>query len=366
MGKRFSFAVALGALMVALSAAPAFAAGELDSCLQGDALICQVDGASIGNSSGVEAALQGTGAKVAVVPDSDSVSASLQASQIATTNGVGELILVIDGAKSDSFGVYSASGKTADVSEALYGAGASDGGEAIASVDLSSIYDAPVAGGDTADAGGSILVPVLIALFAIGFVAFGTISRVTRRRSEQSAIAGRPTQAAIAAQRSVDLSEDLKKELSGLTRTIEIYGRDSEPRLREAAALLQPIHGHIYELFARIDKKNSSQNRELARVRYLSILKKLNSTLSKDYFEDIVRKPDLWEDSSEKISAVLAALRSVDRQIIENIKQVNSSKELQFQVTVESLKGAESTSVEDAFGGLEEPEDKKRQGHFLR
>jgi len=361
MGKRFSIALGFGALLVALSASPASAASELDSCLQGDALICQFDGASIGDFAGAEAALQGTGAKVAVVPESDSVSASLQASQIADASGVSELILVIDGANGDSFGVYSASGKTTAVSEALYGAGVSDGGEAIASVGLSLIYDAPEAGGATADAGGSIWLPVLVSLLSASVLAVVGVKMLRRRDREDFAqVEGRPTAKALAAQKSVELSEDLRRELSSLTKTMEDYGRSSEPQLQSAAGLIQPVHSHIYELFSRIDRKNSKQNREIAQVRYLDTFKKLNSALSKDYFEDIVRNPGLWEDSNEKVAAVLSALRSVDRQIIENIKQVNSSKELEFRLAVDSLIGTEEISVEEAYG-----EERNLRGHFL-
>lgn len=371
MGKRFAIAMSFGAILVALSASPASAASSLDSCIQ-SSTVCFYDGASIGDSDAVEAALQNTGARVAVVPNdgSNSLNPSQAAAQAAQGSGTGELILVVamDSGK-DRFGVYSESGKASKVTAALNGAGKSDGGDAIASAKLGSIYSAPATGakGSAGSSAESRSIPVLavgLVLILILFgVLFAMISRNSRRlRDSQSD--NQPTAATIANQKSVDLSEDLKKELSIISKTIESYGRSSENRLREAAALLRPIHSHIYELFGRIDRKNSNQNRELARVRYLSILRKLNSTLSKDYFEDIVRNPSLWEDSAAKADSVLAALSSVDRQIIENIRQVNGSKELRFLVEVSSLNGSGTTSVEEAFGDSEGTMDRKTRGTF--
>lgn len=352
MGKRLSLAVALGALLGALWAAPAMAADALTSCIQ-STTVCVADGASISDESAVAAALKDK-AHVAVVSndDSNSLNPNQLATELAQSSGTKELILVVDMGSSDRFGVYSQSGKGDQILEALNGAGQADGGEAIVSSNVASIYNTSATTSDSGDGGGFGLVAgIIITLAVLG--SLGTayfFYRASRRGRESALEASRPSRAAIAAQRSVELSEDLKAEIGKLSKTMERYQRSEEPKLREAGVLLQPVHDHIYELFGRIDKKNARQNREIAQVRYLNILKKLNSTLSADYFEDMVRKPELWDESDQKIAGVLTALQSVDRQIIENIKQVNSSKEIEFKVAVDSLIGSDEIRVEEAFG----------------
>jgi len=353
MGKRLSLAAVIGVLLGALWAAPAMAADALTSCIQ-STTVCVADGSSIDNESAVAAALKDK-AHVAVVSndDSNSLNPNQLATQLAQSSGTKELILVVDMGSSDRFGVYSQSGQGDEILKALNGAGQSDGGEAIVSSDVASIYSTPAAGNGS-DGGGlgvlGVLAIIGAAVILTGAALVITIGTRDRRRDARAIEASKPSRAAIAAQRSVELSEELKSEIAKISKTMERYQRSEDSKLREAGFLLQPIHDHIYELFGRIDKKNARQNREIAQVRYLNITKKLNSTLSADYFEDMVRKPELWDESDQKITGVLTALRSVDKQIIENIKQVNSSKEIEFRVAVDSLIGTEEIAVEEVYG----------------
>jgi len=351
MGKRLSLAVALGALLGALWAAPAMAADALTSCIQ-STTVCVADGASISDESAVTAALQGK-AHVAVVSndDSNSLNPNQLATQLAQSSSTKELILVVDMGSSDRFGVYSQSGKGDEILEALNGAGQADGGEAIVSSNVASIYSTPAAVSDSGGGGAWLLTGLIVILVTLG--SFGTayfFYRASRRGREKAIETGKPSRAAIAAQKSVVLSDEFRRELAEISKSIGRYEGSSNRHFQEATASLRLIQNHIYELFARLDRKKSRQDRDLAQVRYVSIFKKLNSTLSRDQFDDMVLHPDLWEKPEEMIAGVLTALRSVDRQIVENIKQVNSSKELEFRLAVDSLIGTEEIKVEDAFG----------------
>lgn len=365
MGKRFSLAVAIGALFAALSMAPAAAADELTSCVQGST-VCFYDGASIGDSDAVTAALEGK-AKVAVVPndDSNSLNPNQLATQVAEASGTQELILVVDMGSSDRFGVYSKSGRSDEILAALNGAAKADGGEAIVASDVASIYSSPVAG----DGGGGFpILGLILPFFLLGAAAVTGLAIFRKKRGAPKAIEGQiqPTADDLRELKAVEISDDLRRELTGLSNAAQRYSRYSNPELQEASGLIAQAAGHIYELFKRIDRKKSKQNREIAQVRYLDITRKLNSTLSKDYFEDIVRNPSLWEKSDEKIASVLTALKSVDRQVIENIKQVNNSKEIEFRVAVDSLIGTDVATVEDAFGKDEGTMDRKVPNPFRR
>jgi len=360
MGKRLSLAVALGALLGGLWAAPAMAADALSGCIQSNP-VCVTDGASISDQSAVASALDGK-AHVAVVSndDSNSLNPNQLATQLAQSSGTKELILVVDMGSSDRFGVYSQSGKGDEILKALNGAGQADGGEAIVSSNVASIYSTPAAGNSSDGNGGfGFLTGVIIGLVALG--ALGAALLFRRGGKREAAIeAGRPTRAAIAAQKSVELSDEFRRELAGISKVIGRYEGSSDRRFQEATASLRLIQNHIYELFARLDRKKSRQDRDLAQVRYVSIFKKLNSTLSRDQFDDMVLHSDLWENPEEMISGVLTALKSVDRQIVENIKQVNSSKELEFRLAVDSLIGTDAVKVEDAFKDSDSGPEKMR------
>lgn len=363
MGKRLNLAGAIGVLFAALSVAPAAAADSLPAnCEVGS--VCIGEGSSISQSAELDKILTDTGVTVAVVRYEDDavLKGNPLAAQIAQENGLSELILVEDLSSQDRFGAYSESGHTDEILTALTGSGQTDGGEAIVAADIGSIYDT-VSVGNRTEAGGGfpILAVVLPAVAVIALV--GTGVGILKRRSRKSArSADQPSAASI----REEISEDLRRELNSLSATAESYGKASSRELQEASKLLGAIHGHIYELFKRIDKKKSQQNREIAQVRYLDTARKLNSTLSKDYFEDIVRNPALWDKASEKVAAVLSALESVDRQVIENIKQVNSSKALEFRVAVDSLIGTEAIDVEEAFGKEEGTGDLKITDPFRR
>ncbi len=349
MGKRLSLAGVIGVILTALTVAPAAAAttSTVTSCIASGSAVCAAPGSSISDPGKVESALQGKAA-VAVVPDdgSNSLNPNQLATQIAQDGGKSELILVVDMAR-DRYGVYSESGKTEEILAALNGTGEFDGGKAIVDANIGSLYSqsTPVETADGTGAGPlAILIPGVVLLAAVG-AGVGFILK--RRRKPEVAAAQQAAKANRAADKSVQLSDELREQLNRLSNTAERYRRSGNSELLEASELISTLLTHIYELFRRIDKKNSRQYRELAQVRYLDTSQKLNGALSEDYFEYIVKSPSFWDSSEEKKTAVLSALRSVDRQVVENIKQVNSSKEIEFKVAMESLIDSDEPGPEE-------------------
>lgn len=349
MGKRLSLAGAIGVLLAALTVAPAAAA---TSCEIGE--VCAIGSVSIAKVSEVKAAIADK-ATVIVAPYNSTESIlplSSLAESYAKQYDLNEVIFVGKGTTKDSFDVYSKSDEAKEdkLLKALNSAGKSDGGEALVAANVGSFYSQPMAiqTGDDAGAGPlALLIPGAVLLAAAG-AGVGFLMR--KRRRPEVAAAHQAAKANRAADKSVQLSDELRTELNGLSTTADRYRRSGNGELIEASELASIVLTHIYELFRRIDRKGSRQYRELAQIRYLDIVKKLNSALSEDYFEYIVKSPSFWENSEEKKTAVLTALRSVDRQIIENIKQVNSSKEIEFKVAVDSLIGPTGPTIEDTFG----------------
>lgn len=107
---------------------------------------------------------------------------------------------------------------------------------------------------------------------------------------------------------------------------------------------------NIQELFTRLAKKGTNGQRGIAEVEYVDKLTKLNEALGSNYYIDIVNHPELWDDAQQRLDSVAEAVNAVKSQLIENIKQVNASKDLEFQVVLSSLVGtSNATNVKDIY-----------------
>lgn len=331
MKKLLTLGAAVGVMFTAvLGTSPAWAAG-LAECVESSA-VCLYDDATINDQEGVAKALDGH-ANVAVVPQSEVefVSANQLAAQIAEQAGTGELILVVDMA-TDRYGVYSESGIGQDVLAALNGAGVADGGEAIVTSNVASLFEEAPASSDSSFPGMVIILPIV----TLGLIAALTIQRVRSRTKKKS---GKKPEFSFEA-RNMNVSEDLRKELTEFQKLSKVYARSNgDRRLQTASAGMETLLKNMSELFSRLNRKGkaTTQSQRLAEQSYLITTRKLNEALGEEYFGDIVTHPNLWEDSEKKAERVLEALNSVNRQVIDNIRQVNASKELEFRIALDTI-----------------------------
>lgn len=370
MIKRHRLAVAISILFASFMVVqPAAAAGTLADCLKTET-VCVSDGTNISNKDAVTQSLSGK-AKVAVVPYNDILNydnilddPSSFATQLANESGQKELILVID-MSTDRFGVHSDSGKGTEVLTVLNKSGESDVGEAIIAAQLGTIYKTTASNDANSSSGGFPIVLVIVGVILLACIVSVVVGIKVKRKTSPSGayLSSKKNKAEPQKLPTAVMSEDMKKELAIVSNMIHEY-TDNQVCLNEAAELLRPIHTHIYQLFSRIDKKKAGNSREIAQVRYLDTLRKINSTLGKDYFADIVRNPNLWDDSHNKIVSVLDMLKSVDEQIIENIKQVNSSKEIEFLINLDLLNGSKAIQVEDAFGRTKDATNNTKEDSY--
>lgn len=346
MRKRLKLAASIGLMLTAFTAVtPAMAASNLADCISSQP-VCTSEGASISNPSEVANYLDGK-AKVAVVPynEDNSLSSSGLATNLAQESGVSELIVIIDLA-SDRIGVYSESGKAAEVTERVNATGETDGGQAIMTAQIADIYEVTESEGSNGGAFvfglGAVLLAAVISAAVFVFLKKSANSVRRSKGLENSGLSPEK-------QRSVEITDDLRRELNEMTELIQDYQKAHNALLQEVAVILRSINQHIYELFSRIDKKNAGNSRAIAQVRYLDAFKKLNDVAGKDYFADIVNNPNLWDDSDSKVQETLKAIKSLDKQIVDNIRQVNNSKEIDFKIAVDALMGSQSMDVEDIF-----------------
>ncbi|PIJ52449.1 hypothetical protein BMH30_02940 [Leucobacter sp. OLES1] len=85
-------------------------------------------------------------------------------------------------------------------------------------------------------------------------------------------------------------------------------------------------------------------------VQYRDTLSKLLKALADDYYGDVQRNPQYWSNPQGRLTEVQRAVDSVDQQAVENIRQVNESRDLEFKVALDSLiKAVNDAKLSDVY-----------------
>lgn len=138
--------------------------------------------------------------------------------------------------------------------------------------------------------------------------------------------------------------EEMRQAMEELGRLAKAHADKHYPTYK----VMNSILAHLNELFSRLERKGVENQKNLAEVEYSSTIQKLNDALGNDYYLDIAGNGTLWDRSPERLEEVLAAAQAVDSQLLYNIRQVNSSKDLDFRVALESiLRSVEQPNVGD-------------------
>jgi hypothetical protein len=298
-----------------------------------------VDGeATLSHQSQIESAFRDDHIAVAVLPDgaNSTLSANQLADQIKTgTVGKYDTVIVVIDSGQDTYGVASSHDASA-ITSALYGANKPDGGEAImaASNTIASIgHPVPRGAGD--DNGTNL---VVVGGGVLGLAVLGAAVVFLFRK-----FAGRSP--------ADNVFERLPAKLHQQVATLkELTARHEALPSGGLGYQLGQILENSTELFERLEKKGTQQQARVAAVEYTDTLAKLNRALGSDYYLDILAKPALWEDPDRRLKEVRDAIGATQQQLIKNIRQVNASQDLEFQVALESLVGSMNTpSVESIY-----------------
>lgn len=91
------------------------------------------------------------------------------------------------------------------------------------------------------------------------------------------------------------------------------------------------------ELLKRLEVRGTPQQFRIAQTQYADILEKTVMCISPTYLKDIIDNPRYWQHSEKRLADVESVLDAVPAQIVENIKQVNSSTDLDFQTALAVL-----------------------------
>lgn len=112
---------------------------------------------------------------------------------------------------------------------------------------------------------------------------------------------------------------------------------------------ISAVVGEVHELIRRLDSRGTAQQVRLAKAQYADTLEKLVAFTGPEYLKDVIDNPRLWHHPDQRVAEVGAALDAVSQQVVENIRQVNSSQDLNFQV---ALKQLQAITEDDEFAAL--------------
>lgn len=318
----------------------------VDAC--GTQTVCQVDGASISNAAELSGLLP-SGVRVVVVPSPDQAESVLSSGAIASgfkqATGADTVIVIEDRKKDLSF--VASNGDATKIATELNSQGKDDGGEAVAAI-ASTLApaqhpgDAP--GGDLG--GGAVVGVGLVILLAAAATVTVTLIRRSRRSGRAPGSARK-------------LEKQLASALHGddgefIRRAVEELG-DRAAAYPDLGDRLRGLTQHVSELFVRVRQRGTEQQLRLLTVQYKDTLGKLTKALADDYYGDIRRNPQYWSNPDQRAREVQLAVDSVDAQAVENIKQVNESRDLEFKVALDSLiRTVNEAKLSDVYSDREE------------
>lgn len=316
----------------------------IDQIIQvcGDRTVCLVDGAAISNSDTLASVLP-SGVRVVVIPAPDqaqSVSSGTVATEFKAATGAQTVIVIEDRAK-DRFGVAS-DGDATRIATELNSQNLPDGGDAVASIASTLASPAPTAAGGQGDGGGLWLVGGGVLILLAAGAAVGALLIRRARRSK----------------RAIGSSRKLEKQLAAALHGADgEFVRDAIDELRDRAGAypeigdrLRGLSEHVSELFVRVRSRGTDQQVRLLLVQYRDTLSKLSKALADDYYGDVQRNPQYWSNPQDRLGEVQRAVDSVDQQAVENIRQVNESRDLEFKVALDSLiKAVNDAKLSDVY-----------------
>lgn len=165
----------------------------------------------------------------------------------------------------------------------------------------------------------------VLALIAVGFVVF---RKVFNKKDNKG------TAKIVSEDYFSNVSEKLGKEVSAMRELIE---KHQEKGLTMSAEKLVSLDKRLGDLFTRLEKKGTNEQVSMAAVKYQDLLKKVIYIMDEGHYIDVALNPELWNKPELRKQNSLDCVDAVDKQILENIKQLNDSQDLEFNITMQAL-----------------------------
>jgi len=172
---------------------------------------------------------------------------------------------------------------------------------------------------------------------AIGLGAIGIGSTLIASRSKKRAV---ESSAVSALTMGSQISEELREKVAELHGLAQVYEERNSPLFPAVNGVL----ANVQELFERMGTHTDEQSARIAGVRYTDTLTKLNRALGRNYYLDIEAHPELWSDPDGRMEAVETAVNATGEQILRNIRELNSSRDLIYQLSLDALERSAANS----------------------
>lgn len=184
----------------------------------------------------------------------------------------------------------------------------------------------------------NIIAGLLIAMFIIGVI---TAMRQKSARKNKN-----PEQPSAEKVRLKNLPEQIRTRIEELSRTRDLYARLNIPVV---ARHLDAIITNVKELTNRVQKAGDQDQIITVTGRYDDIFDKLLTLLGTSYYLDIYRHRKLWTDPERRMRDVEDKLVEVNAQILDNIRQVNARRDLDFKVALRSLTDTHDNDLDNVL-----------------
>lgn len=302
--------------------------------------------------SGLESAYSGT--NVAVVFLGDSTNTTADAQQILANSNYETVIVSVNG---QVFGAASKVPGAADnVSAYLNENGAQalvTDASAVTSMATTTTTTETGSGPLEGDSGalgtigtiGGILVAV-IALVAVGAFVLRKLTKNNRNEKVSTGDNDELSSNLTSIEYYTSLSADFAEQVAALRSLVK---RHQDKGLYDGAGSLAKLDKRLSDFFERLKVKGTDDQRQTAAIKYADLLKKVIYIMDEHHYMDVVLHPELWNNADVRKQNSLAAVNAVDEQVLDNIRQLNDSQNLDFNVTMQAL-----LTNSDDLSGLEE------------
>lgn len=148
------------------------------------------------------------------------------------------------------------------------------------------------------------------------------------------------------------MPKKLRESVDSFRKTIDLH-KNLDSRYYPQLAIYNPclkLIARFVELEETMEKLDISDNRRMIlEVEYVERLDKLKEAIGEDYYLSILKEPEHWEDPKGKMKRVKDAVVAMSAQVLESIKQINDSSNLEFKIALDSIIGDKNVKVEDLY-----------------
>lgn len=131
-----------------------------------------------------------------------------------------------------------------------------------------------------------------------------------------------------------NISQKLGQEVSRLR---ELIAKHEKAELPLSSQRLVAVDKRLGDLFTRLAQKGTQEQTSIAAVKYQNLLKKIIYIMDEGHYMDLAKNPELWNHAERRKQDSLNCVEAVDEQILDNIRQLNDSQDLEFNITMQAL-----------------------------